>query len=151
MKEQILENIYLLFRSHVVTAIIFVILIVLVVTVSIGVVKFNVIKAFKAKFALIVTVIVCSFLLGVSQIVAIVPVYKDYSESAYIVVEDAVVEINDGSAGVLDRINTVYVKTKNEVYELIMRTDLKLDVETEYVGTIAFLKHSRYIVWYEFE
>lgn len=149
MKEQILENIYSLYKSHIVTAIILLALIVMTVIVTIGVIKLELIKSTKGKFVLIATVIVCSVFLITSQLVTIVPIYKDYCDSSYIVVEDANVVIKGDSTGVLDRLSTVSVRTRNGEVELNIQTDLKLDVDTEYVGTVVFLKHSKYIVWHD--
>jgi hypothetical protein len=149
MKEQILENIYSLYKSHIVTAIILLALIVMTVIVTIGVIKLELIKSSKGKFVLIATVIVCSVFLITSQLVTIVPIYKDYCDSSYIVVEDANVVIKGDSTGVLDRLSTVSVRTRNGEFELNIQTDLKLDVDTEYVGTVVFLKHSKYIVWHD--
>lgn len=149
MKEQILENIYSLYKSHIVTAIILLALIVMTVIVTIGVIKLDLIKSSKGKFVLIATVIVCSVFLITSQLVTIVPIYKDYCDSSYIVVEDANVVIKGDSSGVLDRLSTVSVRTRNGEFELNIQTDLKLDVDTEYVGTVVFLKHSKYIVWHD--
>lgn len=149
MKEQILENIYSLYKSHIVTAIILLALIVMTVIVTIGVIKLDLIKSSKGKFVLIATVIVCSVFLITSQLVTIVPIYKDYCDSSYIVVEDANVVIKGDSTGVLDRLSTVSVRTRNGEFELNIQTDLKLDVDTKYVGTVVFLKHSKYIVWHE--
>lgn len=149
MKEQILENIYSLYKSHIVTAIILLALIVMTVIVTIGVIKLELVKSSKEKFVLIATVIVCSVFLITSQLVTIVPIYKDYCDSSYIVVEDANVVIKGDSTGVLDRLSTVSVRTRNGEFELNIQTDLKLDVDTEYVGTVVFLKHSKYIVWHD--
>lgn len=151
MKEQILENICSLYKSHIVTAIIFLVLIVLASMVTIGVTKLDVVKSSKGKLALIATVVICSVFLVIAQAAVVVPVYKDYRESSYIVVEDATVIIKGDSSGVLDRTSSVLVKTQKEEYELNIQTDLRLEVDAEHVGTIVFLKHSKYIVWYEFK
>ena len=151
MREQILDNIYSLYRSRLITAIIFLVLIILAVVVILGVIKFDIVKSLKGRIVLIVTVVVCSVFLVISQIVTISPIYQDYRDSSYTVVDDATIVINGDSTGLIDRTNTVFLKTKNKEYELIIQTDLKLDIDTEYVGSIAFLKHSKYIVWYDFE
>lgn len=150
MKEQILENICSLYRSHIVTAIMFLVLIALAIMVTVGVIKFDLVKSPKGRLALIATVVLCTVFLIISQVVAIVPVYKDYQNSSYIIVEDATMVVKGNSSGVLDRTSTVCVKTPNGEYELNIRTDLKLDIDTEYVGTVVFLKYSKYIIWYEF-
>ena len=149
MKEQILENTYTLYKSSMITAIIFLVLIVTTIVVTIGVIKLGIVKTPKGNFALIATVTICSVFLVISQVITIVPLYKDYRDSSYIIIEDATVLIKGDSNGVLDRTSTVSVKKQNEEYVLKIRTDSKLDADTEYVGTIVFLKHSKYIVWYK--
>ena len=151
MREQILEHIYSLYKSHIITAIVFFALIVLAIMVTIGVIKFDLVKSSKGRLVLIATVILCAIFLIISQIVAVGPIYKDYRDSTYITVENAIVVIKGDSSGVLDRTSTVTVKTSNQEYELKMLTDIKLDADTEYVGTVVFLKNSKYIVWYEFD
>ena len=50
--------------------------------------------------------------------VTISPVYKDYEEQAYVVIEDAKVIIKDGSTGGLDSINCVIVCDGEKEIEL---------------------------------
>lgn len=151
MREQILENILSLYKDHMVTAIVFLALIVLAIAVSVGVIKLGVLTTPKEKCLLISTVIVCSAILIISQIVTIMPIYKDYLDSSFVVIERATMVVKNDSNGVLDRSSTVYVTTQDKNYELRMQTDLSLDVNAEYFGTVAFLKNSKYIVWYQFE
>ena len=40
---------------------------------------------------------------------------------------------------------------EDKVIELKMQTDYSLSTEVEYIGKIAYLEHSEYIVWYQFE
>lgn len=94
---------------------------------------------------------VCAVLLIVFQMKDIIPVYKDYKNSSYVIVQNATVTIKGDSSGVLDYTSTVFVKTANEEYKLKMQTDILLDTDTEYVGTVAFLPNSKYLIWYAFE
>ena len=96
-------------------------------------------------------VVVASIGLIVVQAVTIYPVYKDYKEQAYIVIEDANVIIKDGSTGGLDSTNCVIVYDDEKEIELKMQTDYGLDVELEYTGNIAYLKHSNYLIWYDLD
>lgn len=51
-----------------------------------------------------------------------------------------------------NRDNTFLMKIEeNTIIELKMQTDYSLNTEVEYVGKIAYLEHSEYIVWYQFE
>ena len=85
------------------------------------------------------------------QFVEISPVYKDYSEQSYVLIEDAKIVIKDGSSGGINSTNKVVVSYEDKVIELKMQTDYSLSTEVEYVGKIAYLEHSEYIVWYQFE
>ena len=40
---------------------------------------------------------------------------------------------------------------EDKVIELKMQTDYSLSTEVEYIGKIAYLERSEYIVWYQFE
>ena len=87
----------------------------------------------------------------VFQFVEITPVYKDYSEQSYVLIEDAKIIIKDGSSGGINSTNKVVVTYEDKVIELKMQTDYSLNTEVEYVGKIAYLERSEYIVWYQFE
>lgn len=51
-----------------------------------------------------------------------------------------------------NRDNTFLMKIEeNTIIELKMQTDYSLNTEVEYVGKIAYLERSEYIVWYQFE
>ena len=65
--------------------------------------------------------------------------------------EDAKIIIKDGSSGGINSTNKVVVTYEDKVIELKMQTDYSLNTEIEYVGKIAYLERSEYIVWYQFE
>ena len=65
-------------------------------------------------------------------------------------VADATMIINDDSTGGIDPTNSVVVSVGGNTIELKMQTDYSLDTNTEYVGTVAYSKHSQYVVWYSF-
>lgn len=151
MENQILENIEKLYRSHLVTAALYFALIVVIALVTVGVVKCKLLDARWKNASLIVFVVICSVGILVLQTIEAAPVYKDRKERAYVVVEDAEVIIKDGSSGGLDRTNRVIVYDDGIEIELKMQTDRSLDTEVVFQGKIAYLKHSNYLIWYEFD
>ena len=150
MEKEVINNIYHLYRSHIVTTILLLLLGCVAVLVSIGVVKYKVIQSTVKRITLLVFAAVCSILLLVIQIISIVPIYKDYKEQSYIILENASITIKDGSTGTIDKTNRVVVIADGNEYELKMQTDYSLSTEKTYTGTIAYLKHSKYLVWYNF-
>ena len=151
METAIIENIEKLYRSHIVTTILYFILIFIVALVTVGVIKFKLLNARWKNAVLISFVVIAAICLLVVQMVTISPVYKDYEEQAYVVIEDAKVIIKDGSTGGLDSTNRVIVCDGEKEIELKMQTNYSLDTEVEYKGNIAYLKHSNYLIWYEFD
>jgi hypothetical protein len=87
----------------------------------------------------------------VVELITISPVYKDYKEQSYIIIEDAKVMIKDHSSGGLDSTNNVVVYDGDNEIVLKMQTDYSLNVWFEYTGKVAYLKHSNYLIWYEFD
>ncbi|MBO5898581.1 MAG: hypothetical protein J6R04_06185 [Clostridia bacterium] len=151
MEKQIIENLEKLYRSHIVTALLYFALIVIVVLVVVGVIRFKLLNARWKNILLISLVVVVSIGLIAVQTVAICPVHKDHEQRAYIVIEDAKVIIKDGSTGGLDSTNRVIVCDGETEIELKMQTDYGLDTEVEYKGKIAYLKYSNYLIWYELD
>ena len=151
MEKQIIENLEKLYRSHIVTALLYFALIVMVVLVVVGVIRFKLLNARWKNILLISLVVVASIGLIAVQTVAICPVHKDHKQRAYIVIEDAKVIIKDGSTGGLDSTNRVIVCDGETEVELKMQTDHGLDTEVEYKGKIAYLKYSNYLIWYELD
>ena len=123
METEIIENIEKLYRSHIVTTILCFILIFIVALVTVGVIKFKLLNV-RWKNAVLIS---------------------------FVVIEDAKVIIKDGSTGGLDRTNRVIVCDGEKEIELKMQTNYSLDTEVEYKGNIAYLKHSNYLIWYEFD
>ena len=62
-----------------------------------------------------------------------------------------IAEGKDGSNGTTDWVNRVAVKDGTKEFELQIRTEYDLDTEVAYNGKIAYLKHSNYLIWYEFD
>ena len=105
----------------------------------------------KGKKSLVLLLIVCGIALTFISVNSIKPIYQDYINLDYVVVENAKVVVLYGSYGTIDRINDVVIYTNQDKIELKMKTDLKLDTNFEYFGTVAYLKHSKYLIWYDFD
>ncbi len=152
MENEIIDNIYHLYRSHIVTLILYILLCCAAVLIVIGVIKFKLIKSKVCRVLLLIVACVCAVLLPTIQIVQSAPVRADYRESSYILLEHATMTVTSASSGGLDRINDVVVTDREgNHYDLKLPTDYKLDYGNSYTGTIAYLKHSGFVVWYEIE
>ena len=151
MEKEIVEKIDALYRGHWGTAILFSVLIVVTVLVTVGVIKYKLFNAKWKNVALIALVALVSAGLIISQIVAIVPVYRDRCEESYTVIENARLIVKDGATGIPNRTNRVLLYDGEEEIELIMQTDYHLDTETEYTGRVAYLRHSNYLIGYDLD
>ena len=152
MEKQILNNIHQLYRSHIVTLILLLLLGCVALFVVVGVVKFHLIKPLIWKTVIISVTIVSLVALLLIQINSLIPVYKDYKELSYIVVENATLTILTESSGIIDRTNTVLVDDgSGKKIELKMQSDLCLSFDSMYTGTIAYTINSGYVVWYSFD
>ncbi len=150
MEKSIIENINELFCSHIINAMLYLVLIIVAILV-VGVIKLKLLNSKAKNIVLSLTVAICSIGLIIIQIITVLPVYKDYTQHSYIVVENATMTIEGGSTGGINPTNSVVLSADGNEFELTMQTDYSLDTDTEYVGTIAYLKHSEYIIWYSFE
>ena len=150
MEHQIIENIEKLYRSHTVDLIIYLALIAITFLVVLGVIKCKLLDSKLKNTALVVLTALASVVLIAVQFVTIVPVYKDYAEQAYIVIEDAKVIIEDGTRSGLESTSRVIVRDGDREFELKMQTDYSLETRSDYTGKIAYLKNSNYLIWYDF-
>ncbi len=150
MDKSIIEGINQLFRNQIINSLLYLVLIIAGILVVIGVIKFKLFDSKAKNIALYLTMAVCSIGIIIMQVINIAPVYKDYKQQSYIVVENATMIIRDDSTGGIDPINSVVVSSGGNTEELKMQSDYSLETNTEYVGTIAYLTHSRYVVWYSF-
>lgn len=152
MEAEILESITRLFRSYVIDAVLYALLVLAAVAVTVGVLKFNLIKRKAGKVALVVLMAVCTLGMIAIQTMETIPVYRDYSEQSYVLVEDAEMVIKDGASGTpFNSTNRVVLIIDGQETELKMQTDYALDTEKVYHGSVAYLEHSGYVVWYAFE
>lgn len=151
MESQILENIEKLYKLNIINLILCLALIAISAFVVAYVVKLKILNAKWQNIALILLVVVCSVALLFLQIRDLIPIYQDYTEQSYIIMENVEVVIKDGSNGTTDWVNRVAVKDGTKKIELQIRTEYDLDTEVAYNGKIAYLKHSNYLIWYEFD
>lgn len=151
MEASMIENMEKLYHRHLVTAFLYLCLIIVTVLVAVGVVKFKLLKTRAKNVALVFAVTICTVGLILLQIMAIAPVYKDYTERSYVVVENATMTVRDGSSGGIDSTNRVELSVDGNMIELKMYTDYSLDTGVAYTGKFAYLKHSGYLIWYELD
>lgn len=152
MEKHILSSIHQLYKSHIVTLILLLFLGCATLFIVAGVVKFNLIKRTIWKIALAATTVISVASLLLIQINSLIPVYKDYKESAYVVIEDTSLTILTGASCAIDRTNTVLVDDgSGKTFKLEMQSDLRLSVGCTYTGTIAYTLNSGYVVWYSFD
>ena len=151
MKEQITENIEKLLRGHIIFTVLYVVLCVAFILVAVWVIKYKLLNAKWKNILLVCFATVAPVVLLVIKGVEIAPIYRDYQEQAYIVVDEARVIIKDGSSGGLDSTNRVFIYDGEKEIELKMQSDYSLDTEVEYTGKIAYSKNSAYLIWYEFD
>ena len=151
MEASIVENIERLYRSYLITAFLYLGLIIAAGLVTFFVIRLGILDSKVKRIALILVVAICSAGLIVSQTVTIAPVHKDCTQRSYIVVENATMIVKDGSTGGIDSTNAVELWVNGGRIDLKMQTDLTLDAETEYSGTVAYLEHSGFVVWFSFE
>ena len=152
MEKEIMNNIFHLYRSHIVTLVLFFLLGGVCAFVSIGVIKFGLIKSIMQRILLLIAVLICSIILLVGQILQVIPIYTDYKKSSYIVLPNATMTIITDSSGTIDRTNQVIVVDSNaNHYDLKLQSDFEFDRGQSYTGTIVYLEHSRFVIWYSFD
>ncbi len=153
MKEAIIDSIYHLYRGLVVTLILYILLCCIMMFGVVGAIKFNLIKSKLQRISiLIIACLCCVILLMVQIVVYLAPVRTDYKESSYVILENATMTITSDAVGTLDPINYVTVTDHDgKRYDLKMQNDRLLSCGSSYTGTIVYLKHSEYVVWYDID
>ena len=149
MEKEIINNIYHLYRNHIVTLVIFVLLGCVAILMSIWAIKAGVMKKNAHQILLLTIVILCSITLPIIQIIQMIPIRKDYKETSYVILQNATLTIITDATGVIDFTNQVTVvdSDKNN-YNFKIQSDFNLDRGESYVGTIVYLKHSGFVIWY---
>jgi hypothetical protein len=152
MNQDILNNIYDLYKSHIITLVLFLLLGCAAVLTSIGVIKFELLESRIWKIAFLILIIVSVVLLLTAQTLSIIPIYEDYKQSAYVILENSTLTVVTDSTGIIDRTSKVVVEDNaGRRYELKMQSDLQLSTGCTYTGTVVYLINSNYVVWYSFD
>ena len=151
MEHIIFENAEKLLSGLMISAGLYFALIVLAAVITIGVIKFKLLKAKWQNIVLATCISVASIILIVVMVLTILPIYKDYSKQDYVVLEDVKVVVGESTSVGIDRITVVIVCDGEKQIELKMQSEILLDAGEEYTGTIAYLKNSEYLIWYDFE
>ena len=152
MEKEIIDNIYHLYRSRIVTTIIVAMLAVVAIIVVVGVAKNKIVKSISHQAFLITAVMICSISLIIIQFYSILPIYKDYAEQSYVVLDNAKLVLKTEATGTIDRENQVIVTdSAGKQYEFKMNFDYDLSMGTDYTGTVVYLEHSNYVIWYCFD
>lgn len=150
MENAIVENIEKLYKLQMFNLIMVVALIVVTAVCVALVVKCKVLHAKWGNVALVALVVSCSVGLLLLQIRSFLPVYRDYTEQSYIVIEDVEVIVKESTADLSNRVCPVVVYNGEEEITLQMQIDHSLNMGDVYAGKIAYLKHSHYLIWYDF-
>ena len=156
MENEILDNIYHLYRLYIINLIIYSILCCVAVLIAIGVIKFEVLNTKAKRILLLLVMCLCSILLlGMQIIIDLLPIRADYKESSYIILENAtmtiVAESSSSSSGGLGRTNDVVVIDKDgNRYNLQIENYYVRDYGS-YTGTIVYLEHSGFVIWYNID
>lgn len=152
MENEILDNIYHLYRGHIVDLIIAIILCCVAVLIAIGVIKFELLNTKIKCILLLLGACLCSILLIGMQIIELLPVRADYKESSYIILENATMTVTGDLSSGLNRIHEVVVMDKDgNRYKLQAQMDYVLDYGNSYTGTIVYLEHSGFVIWYNID
>ena len=153
MEKEILNNIYRLYRGRIVELILFVLLSGVTVLVTIGAIKLELIES---KVQRILLLIICAGTIALPVIefsTETTLIRADYKESSYIVLENATMTVTTDTetSGVLRRVNHVIViDNDGKCYDLMVDHNNLISRGDKYTGTIVYLKHSNYVIWFAF-
>lgn len=152
MEKEILNNIYRLYRGRIVELILFVLLSGVTVLVTIGAIKLELIES---KVQRILLLIICAGTIALPVIefsTETTLIRADYKESSYIVLENATMTVTtDTVTSGLQRINHVSViDNDGKCYDLMIDSNILISRGDKYTGTIVYLKHSNYVIWFAF-
>ena len=151
MENEILDNIYHLYRGHIVDLIIAIILCCVAVLIAIGVIKFELLNTKIKCILLLLGACLCSILLIGMHIIELLPIRTDYKESSYIILENATMTVTGDLSSGLNRIHEVVVMDKDgNRYNLQIESSYVRDYGS-YTGTIVYLEHSGFVIWYNID
>lgn len=127
-------------------------LFIIMVLVSIGVLVLVKEMALWKRLTLLICSIAMFIVMSAIEIHTVSPIYLDYTEQSYLMVEDVTIEVQGGATGRIVKINDVILYNDDYTDRLKIENGfLQLDTNTEFKGTIVYLNHSRFIVWCDVE
>lgn len=152
MEQEILNNIYRLYRGRIMDLILYVLFSGVTVLVIIGAIKWELIES---KVERILMLIICASTIALPVMefsTETAPVRADYKESSYIVLENATMTVTtDTVTSGLRRVNHVSViDNDGKCYDLMIDSNILISRGDKYTGTIVYLKHSNYVIWFAF-
>ena len=152
MEQEILNNIYRLYRGRIMDLILYVLFSGVTVLVIIGAIKWELIES---KVQRILLLIICAGTIALPVIefsTETTLIRADYKESSYIVLENATMTVTtDTVTSGLQRINHVSViDNDGKCYDLMIDSNILISRGDKYTGTIVYLKHSNYVIWFAF-
>lgn len=152
MEQEILNNIYRLYRGRIMDLILYVLLSGFTVLVIIGAIK---LEWIESKVERILMLIICAAAIALPVMefsTETAPVRADYKESSYIVLENATMTVTTATENfLLRRVNHVSViDNDGKCYDLMIDSNNLISCGDKYTGTIVYLKHSNYVIWFAF-
>ena len=152
MEQEILNNIYRLYRGRIMDLILYVLFSGVTVLVIIGAIKWELIES---KVERILMLIICASTIALPVMefsTETAPVRADYKESSYIVLENATMTVTTRTVDSgLRRVNHVSViDNDGKCYNLMVDSNDLISRGDKYTGTIVYLKHSNYVIWFAF-
>lgn len=153
MEQEILNNIYHLYRGRIINLILYMLFGGFAVLVTIGAIKLEVIESKVRRILLLIAICACAITLPVIEFsTETAPVRADYKESSYIVLENATMTVTTATENfLLRRVNHVSViDNDGKCYDLMVDSNDLISRGDKYTGTIVYLKHSNYVIWFAF-
>ena len=152
MEQEILNNIYHLYRGRIINLILYMLFGGFAVLVTIGAIK---LEWIESKVERILMLIICAAVIALPVMefsTETAPVRADYKESSYIVLENATMTVTTRTVDSgLRRVNHVSViDNDGKCYDLMVDSNNLISRGDKYTGTIVYLKHSNYVIWFAF-
>ena len=152
MEQEILNNIYRLYRGRIIDLILYVLFSGVTVLVILGAIK---LEWIESKVERILMLIICAAVIALPVMefsTETAPVRADYKESSYIVLENATMTVTTRTVDSgLRRVNHVSViDNDGKCYNLMVDSNDLISRGDKYTGTIVYLKHSNYVILFAF-
>ena len=151
MENEIFDSINHLYRGQIIDMCLCLALVVAGVLVTVGVIKYKLLQKRIEQILLASVVALCSVGLIILQAVPLYRLHKDHKERSYVVLDDATLTVTSNSSGFINHLSDVVVKADGTKIDLVMESDVMLEVGKEYKGRVAYFEYSGYVIWYEFE